>query len=360
MNMVIYGAQSIALGAYNAIKELCPEKEILCFLVTEKGNNPLYLAGLPVYVLAEWSEQMNVADKEAIEVLIATPESVMDAIESLLNQAGFCHYVRLDSMRWADMMERSFISNKKFTPVSAYPIGCNKQNVQVFMTKFWKDKVLTSGNKAPDYFIPVQAGAALTEQRVAENLDNTGDNISEKNRNYSELTVLYWMWKNRILTDENKNSNYYGLAHYRRYLELSEDDFTRIKNNAIDVILPYPMPCEPNIEVHHNRYLSKEEWNAVLQALKELQPEYAEGFKDILLQEYMFNYNIIVARGDVLVDYCEWLFPILKRVEEINDPNGIKEPNRYIGYIGESLETLYFLYNKDKLRIAHSACRFLV
>lgn len=359
MKIAIYGAQSIALGTYHAIKELCPEKEVLCFLVTSQEKNPAELAGLPVRVLEDWASSLSKEEMNEVEILIATPESVMDAIESLLNQAGFCHYVRLDSMRWADMMERSFISNERFTPLSIYPIGCQKPNVQIFMTKFWKDKVLTSGNKAPDYFIPVQAGAALTEQRVAENLDNTGDNISEKNRNYSELTVLYWMWRNRILKDENRETNYYGLAHYRRYLSLSEDDYTRIKDNAIDVVLPYPMPCEPNIGIHHTRYLSEEEWNAVLQALKELQPEYAECLEGILQQEYMFNYNIIVARGEVLADYCAWLFPILNRVEEIKDPEGIKEPNRYIGYIAETLETIYFLYNRDKYKIAHAGCKFL-
>jgi len=50
----------------------------------------------------------------------------------------------------------------------------------------------------------------------------------------------------------------------------------------------------------------------------------------------------------------------LFRIEEINNPNGNKEPNRYIGYVGETLETLYFMHNKDKLKIAHTGCRFLV
>ena len=133
-----------------------------------------------------------------------------------------------------------------------------------------------------------------------------------------------------------------------------------VNANDIDAVLPYPMLYEPNIEAHHLRYLTDQEWSGVLQALKELEPEYALGFKEISSQEYLYNYNVILAKPEVLNDYCTWLFRLLFRIEEINDPDGNKEPNRYLGYVAETLETLYFMYNKDKLKIAHTGCRFLV
>lgn len=359
MDLVIYGAQGIALGTYKAVRELCPEKKILCFLVTERGNNASVLAGLPVRELSDFAAEMPQNEKYGVEVLIATPENVMSVIEKKLDEAGLYCHVRLDSERWANMVSKAFIREKKFTPLEIYPVGFHDTRLQVYMARFYKDYQLKGIYENSPYIIPIQVGAARCSERIAEVLDNTGDNISEKNANYSELTALYWMWKNQVIKDRNSDSNYYGLVHYRRVFLLGEDNIKRLADNDIDVVLPYPMPYEPNIEVHHERYLSSSEWNAVLVAVKELQPEYAEVFPDILKQEYLYNYNIIIARGSVLADYCSWLFPILERVEELCNPDG-KQENRYIGYIAESLNTLYHMYNKNDLRIAHTGCKFMV
>ena len=92
-------------------------------------------------------------------------------------------------------------------------------------------------------------------------------------------------------------------------------------------------------------------------ALKELQPEYADCITDILSQKYMYNYNNILAEKTVLCEYCEWLFPILERTEQLSVPKGFDRSDRYIGYIAESLETLYFLKNSARLNIVHTECK---
>ena len=355
--MLIYGAQGVALGAYNSIKILFPEKEIQCFLVTKMENNASILGGIPVFELSEYVSGLSQAEKYDIEVLIGTPEAVMGIIEKRLDEVGLCNHVRLDSIRWGKMQEMAFVKSGEFMPLTAYPVGCRKPEITIYKMIHEKNEQLESVCEDKYYTQQLQVGAALTNNRIASLQDCSGVNISEKNGNYSELTGLYWMWKNQI---KHKERNYYGLAHYRRFFDLSEDDLYRLQSNEIDVVLPYPMPYEPTIEAHHERYLTNKEWRAVLQAVEELHPEYISVFNEILKQGYLYNYNIILARESVLDEYCSWLFPLLFRIEQINDPNDEKKANRFIGYVGETLETLYFMRNKKSLRIAHTTCRFLI
>ena len=134
----------------------------------------------------------------------------------------------------------------------------------------------------------------------------------------------------------------------------------RLVDNGVDAVLPYPLPYEPDINAHHERYVKEMDWNAALQALEKLQPEYAAVFPEILGQQYLYNYNVILAKKSVLREYCEWLFPILFRIEELSIPKGSMRSDRYIGYLGETLETLYFMKNADRLNIVHAECRMLV
>lgn len=270
------------------------------------GNNALTLGGIPVRELNDLIAGMSQEEKDNIEVLIGTPESVMDAIAKSLDEADLHNYAKLDSMRWAKLQEMAFIKSGKYVPLASYPDGVHMPDIKIFKMVHHKDKELRTKYDDPQYITRLQVGAAFADSIVAE----LKDNISNRNGNYSELTGLYWFWKNYILAGKADNG-YVGLAHYRRFLEFSDDDLKKIQDNNIDAILPYPMPYEPNIDAHHLRYLSDSEWNAVLKALDELQPEYAKAFKAILNQEYFYNYNVMVAKCNVLDDYCSWLFPLL-------------------------------------------------
>ena len=65
--------------------------------------------------------------------------------------------------------------------------------------------------------------------------DNTGENISKKNKNYAECTFHYWFWKNYL---DNHDGEWIGFCHYRKFWGLeqykSEDiNFTRLEDLVV-------------------------------------------------------------------------------------------------------------------------------
>lgn len=363
MDLAIYGAQGYALGVCEALRTLYPRREISCFLVTEMGNNASTLNGIPVREIALFAECMTADEKRNVEVLIATPENVQPEIEETLENFGFPCHRRLNAARWDELMKLFHVRLGRFLPLSALPVGYHMPFTRIYVAKSHVDRPLRNAGCLPEYAFPIQVGADCCNMKIADLMDNRGDNISRKNPNYSELTALYWIWKNKLQSDAEAESGirqYYGLAQYRRMFDFSDDDLLRLVDNDVDVALPYPLPYEPDIHAHHERYLAEGDWNTLLSVLKEQQPEYAEAFTEILKQRYLYNYNVILAKKKVLEEYCEWLFPILAEVEERSTPKGCDRHDRYIGYMGETLETLYFMKNADRLNIVHAQCRLLV
>ena len=90
--------------------------------------------------------------------------------------------------------------------------------------------------------IVLQVGAALTAKRISPKAvtDCEGENISNRNKQFCELTGLYWVWK-------NAREDYVGLVHYRRHFLLPDNWTERMEANRVDVILPVPLYVAPSI-----------------------------------------------------------------------------------------------------------------
>lgn len=359
MRAYIFGARATAAGLYKALTALYPNFEIDAFLVSSLDNNFKEIWGCPVRLLDDVSAELSKEDKSRVNVYVAVPELIHEKVKKLLQQQGFSNLIMLDSHLEADVMKRYFEIEGTFKSIHSLNIldvKGKRPEMTVYVASFYKDKPLKEPPKRHEYmktlFLGCQgaldAGAKIAG--LADYYDNTGEHISEKNPNRCEMTAHYWIWKNRIKTEDE----YIGLYHYRRILNLKEDDLLRMKQNDVDVVLPYPMIHYPNSRVHHTWYVAEQDWNTMRKALKEIHPAYEARFDAIFDDPYFYNYNMMIAKKKVFEDYCAWLYPVLDRIEEISIPKGKDRADRYTAYLSESLTTLYFLYNKDRLRIFHA------
>ena len=196
--IVIYGAQMVAVSVYYAIKTLYRDVKVLCFVVKDQFSNPTYIDGIPVVTL-DYFQSKNESGifREEIKVYIATPENHHADIMADLRKRGINNYICIDSKKEAMLMEQYFSQISDFPLLRSCPKGRQKADISVYMSQFYRDHPLKSNCKIPDWIQPIQAGASLTDVRIADIRDNQGENISERNVNYSELSAMYWVGKHR-------------------------------------------------------------------------------------------------------------------------------------------------------------------
>ena len=68
--------------------------------------------------------------------------------------------------------------------------------------------------------------------------DNTGENISKKNKYYAEYTFHYWLWKNEIM--KIPDGNWIGFCTYRRFWKSSTNRDMEYKEFSKKVIQEIP------------------------------------------------------------------------------------------------------------------------
>lgn len=354
----IYGAGIVAMSTYTAIKHLY-HKIPVSFCVSSLEGNPSEIDNIPVKRVSD----IAITEKKVC-VIVAVPETYHQSIAEVLGARGIedNQIIFIDNKIENALMENFYRSQEYFLTVDEILSSSKKNsfrewkaNLQVFQAKCHVDKPLRNNPDLSHYVCPIQVGATLTEQVVVLLQDNQGDNISEKNRNYCELTASYYAWK-------NSKVDYKGLCHYRRIFDLSDTKVQKLLSDCdVDVILPYPSIYYPDMDVEHTRYVKESDWNAMLQAMKEVDPEYYEAYVTTISKEpYFYNYNMLIAKREVFDDYCNFLFSVLERTEQLTTPKGWERADRFAGYLGENLTTIYFRKNKDKLKIAHTGKIWLV
>lgn len=164
-----------------------------------------------------------------------------------------------------------------------------------------------------DIYLPVHVGAKGKDE-LGYTRDDSGDNISEKNPSFCELTGLYWAWK-------NLDADYIGLAHYRRHFGkgkkiMDGQTASRLLEKA-DVILPAKRKYYiENLYSHYANTLHKEPLDITIEIIKERYPEYAAETEKLHKRTSAHMFNMLVMKKEHFNAYCEWLFDILFELEK--------------------------------------------
>ena len=191
----------------------------------------------------------------------------------------------------------------------------------------------------------------------AVSFDDEGENISSDNSNCSELTATYWLWKN--VTDYD----YLGVCHYRRRFILDSRMQSMIGSGEVDVILPTPRLTFPPVrEFFLDRSMtsmSDLDLELMMRGIERLGGGWMDCTQKLLGAYFHFPNNMLIAKREVFSEYCGWLFSILLDIDAYYKGRGIIRHDRYLGYIGEILTSLFFAYYHKKYKMAFCEYRLL-
>ena len=243
-------------------------------------------------------------------------------------------------------------------------------------------------------FTPIHAGAALSTEDLGILRDDSGDNISAKNRNYCELTAIYWIWKNT--TDD-----YVGLMHYRRifvrpsrrqkladlreflrftlriaksalglrdkriifrrqrrmtspttFSELGRDlvDYFRENPPRFGAALPPPewVHGKSQRELHSIDHFP-EDFDLFFETLVRLYPDMKPFLRQLDVSVDLRMRNMFIFRRDIFDIYCERLFATLFEMENKVDLSGYSEAQaRIYGYLSEYYMSVFVSFMKAR------------
>lgn len=240
-------------------------------------------------------------------------------------------------------------------------------------------KILVSCHKEVVYprsriYLPVQVGSHGKKTIPGMQRDDDGENISERNFTFSELTAQYWAWK-------NLDADYVGQCHYRRYfcfdgVRRPTNDHAQIEEACLDehalaayriddeslirsVVEGCDLVCAPtwnvlgaptpsgtkgSVRAHMIGYglVTEEEIDELVAICRRVQPEYLDDLVGSLEGRNYLGYNCFIMRRDLFDRLCEFEFSILSEFDQGRTYAGMTATHRRLcGYLGEILYSAF-------------------
>lgn len=195
-------------------------------------------------------------------------------------------------------------------------------------------------------FLPIHCGRAISQLNkesynwMLEHTtgDDTGANISKWNPFFSELTAVYWGWKNYKLLGSPDRM---GLCHYRRYFM----DIGGV--NEITAPVHY-LTKTVKSQFAQNHPAAELERAVDLLENKELQ----ECVREYLDQQRGYFFNMFVLPSPIFFEYCEFLFGVLFKLFKNAQWEKLDSyQKRMPGFLAERLTGGFFYYLSKKRNI---------
>ena len=194
--------------------------------------------------------------------------------------------------------------------------------------------------------IMIQAGAALTKYRSGILTDDTGDHISDRNRDYSECTAMYWVWKNA------RDSQYVGISHYRRRLKIDDLALRYIADNDIDIVPTLPQFEAVSVREFFSDFTDTYDWKLLKRFVCEYDPEYTGVFEMYETGHFYYPCNVFLWKRRWFDIYCNFAFSVTEKIYEMYKRGGVIREDRYMGYLFEQLSSLFVIRHRMELKVA--------
>ena len=207
-----------------------------------------------------------------------------------------------------------------------------------------------------DIYLPLHVGAEGKQDFGLKNKDNVGENISAKNPFYSELTGVYWAFK-------NLKADYVGLVHYRRYFKgkqnfivngktkkiLSKEEIEKLLTKT-DVVLPKKRNYYiESLYSHYAHTMYVEPLDITGEIIKQKYPNYYAEFENLKKRKSAHMFNMFVMKKEIFDKYCTWLFDILFELEKRVDISMYDSFHaRFFGRVSELLLDIWMNVNQVK------------
>lgn len=226
-----------------------------------------------------------------------------------------------------------------------------------------KINILVATHKAYEFphsaiYAPIQVGKALSQTDLRILSDNSGEQISEKNGSFCELTALYWAWKNGFF----EQNGYVGLVHYRRYFSgnglqlkgkglLGEQEIKNSLSNADCIVGKKRNYYIESVYSHYKNAHHIEDLDKAIEIVLAKNPDYSTACEKVLNGKTLHLFNMFVMKSDLSQAYCEWLFPILFELEkQIDISNYSPYQKRVFGFIAERLFNIWLAHNHIRVK----------